>query len=426
MSAGKARICLLTPGHLSTNPRIVKEADALAEAGYDVTVVAADYLEWARAADQEYSSRAWRRARPVSFGPDAPRRARATQVLRQRGARLLTRCGFSGPRLDAAAWHPAGPDLIRAALATTADLYIAHYPAALPAAALAARRHCALYAFDAEDFHPGDLPADPKYVSTRRLLARIEGRYLRGCAYITAASPGIAEAYSQAHGVRPVTLLNVFPAVQAPPAATERGCVDPGPSLYWFSQTIGPNRGLELALRAIAHSSSRPHLYLRGAIAPGFGNKLTGLAEELGIGDRLHFLDVSPPEGLAALAARYDIGLASEIADTENRAIALTNKLFTYLLAGVPVAASDIPAHRAIAPQLGPAIHLFAKNDPSSLAGILDRWLATPAALAAARAHAFALGQNRFNWEHESPLLVTRIEAALTGRDRLCGRAATD
>ena len=28
------RVCLLTPGHLSTNPRLVKEADALANAGY--------------------------------------------------------------------------------------------------------------------------------------------------------------------------------------------------------------------------------------------------------------------------------------------------------------------------------------------------------------------------------------------------------
>jgi len=32
-------VCLVTPGQPSTNPRLVKEADALAEAGYDVIPV---------------------------------------------------------------------------------------------------------------------------------------------------------------------------------------------------------------------------------------------------------------------------------------------------------------------------------------------------------------------------------------------------
>jgi hypothetical protein len=34
-----ATICLVTPGHLGSNPRIVKEADALTEHGYQVHVV---------------------------------------------------------------------------------------------------------------------------------------------------------------------------------------------------------------------------------------------------------------------------------------------------------------------------------------------------------------------------------------------------
>ena len=36
------RICLVTPGNLAANPRIVKEADALQEAGYEVTAVVSD------------------------------------------------------------------------------------------------------------------------------------------------------------------------------------------------------------------------------------------------------------------------------------------------------------------------------------------------------------------------------------------------
>ena len=37
-----ARICLVTTGQPACNPRLVKEADALVDAGFDVHVVAAD------------------------------------------------------------------------------------------------------------------------------------------------------------------------------------------------------------------------------------------------------------------------------------------------------------------------------------------------------------------------------------------------
>src|SRR5829696_8064623 len=65
-------ICLITPGHLSTNPRTVKEADALVGAGFEVTVIAADYLPWAQETDKTFSGRPWRTVPPVRFGPTAP------------------------------------------------------------------------------------------------------------------------------------------------------------------------------------------------------------------------------------------------------------------------------------------------------------------------------------------------------------------
>ena len=136
-------------------------------------------------------------------------------------------------------------------MSVKADLYIAHYPAALPAAAKSAARHGARYAFDAEDFHLGDLPDLPKHEHERRRLRAIEGAYLPRAAYVTAASPGIADAYVKGYGIkRPAVVLNVFPLSRAPASTTPRGTVEPGPSLYWFSQTIGPDRGLEAAVAA--------------------------------------------------------------------------------------------------------------------------------------------------------------------------------
>lgn len=77
-----------------------------------------------------------------------------------RGARIclisprhaLVRMGNLNATLVQMAHAPAVPDLITATAKVHADLYIAHYTAALPAAAEAARRMCARYAFDDGDY----------------------------------------------------------------------------------------------------------------------------------------------------------------------------------------------------------------------------------------------------------------------------------
>src|SRR5208283_374773 len=46
------RICVITSGHLATCPRMVKAADALAEAGHTVRIVSTQFLDWAADADR--------------------------------------------------------------------------------------------------------------------------------------------------------------------------------------------------------------------------------------------------------------------------------------------------------------------------------------------------------------------------------------
>ena len=44
-------VCIVSPGNLASNPRVVKEAHALHEAGYGVTTVTCDYSEALRDED---------------------------------------------------------------------------------------------------------------------------------------------------------------------------------------------------------------------------------------------------------------------------------------------------------------------------------------------------------------------------------------
>ena len=406
------RICILTPGALGSNPRVVKEAQALSTAGHSITVISTRTLDLVdRRDDDVLVSATWRshrlnlRRRAAAWRLKRVLQMVSSQAFRLTGIESFADFGFSAF---------TGP-INEAATRVQAELYLAHYPAALPAAARAARRYKALYAFDAEDFHLGDAPEGPGHHNARQMLRAIEDRYLPGCAYVTAASPGIADAYVDAYGIaRPTVVLNVFPCDQAPKHPTPRGTAAPGPSVYWFSQTIGPERGLECAVRAIGLAQSRPHLYLRGTPAAGFLDRLRTIAAEVCAADRLHVLPPAAPSEMVRLAAVYDLGLVGEAGYTQNRGIALTNKQFTYLLAGIPAVMTGIPAHRdfVVDGEARGAVRLYPVDNPSGLATALDTLLGDAASLAAARAAAWQVGQKRFNWDIEQESLLGCVSAA--------------
>lgn len=394
----------------------MKEANALARAGFVVSVITARYSSWGIEADPSCCSGQWRWVASLSFGPLAPLRTRLRHAWVLQCARLLWRLGFRHHRVATAAWHPLSGDLIRAAQACKADLYIAHYPAALPAAALAARMYRVRYAFDAEDFHLGDSPAHPRFHTQRSLTHALESRWLPGACFTTAASPGISSAYASSYGIPlPAVVRNMFPLAQAPAGPTPCGSVQPCPTVYWFSQTIGPDRGLECAVQALALARSAPHLHLRGLVRTNYRDELLALARVHGVDDKLHFHPPAPPHLMEELAAAFDVGLVLETGHTPNRRIALTNKLFSFALAGIPMLLSDIPAHCDVCTEAGKAAQLFRRDDPASLAEALDRWLACPSAvLAEARATAYHLGQVHWNWEREQTLLVEQVTSILT------------
>jgi hypothetical protein len=399
-------VCIVSPGHIGSNPRVVKEADALHDAGYDVSVIAARVLDLVEPLDQAVMRRIPWRLERIDLRSALPRRLRrAFQLCARRAYAALGLSWCADPGLAVSVRL-----LRRAALATPADLYVAHYPAALPAAAAAARRHGARYAYDAEDFHLGDWPDAPAYEIERRLVRAVEGRYLPACCYITAASPGIGEAYAEAYGIeRPRAVLNAFPLAHAAPAPTPRGSAQPGPSLYWFSQTIGPERGIECAVHAIGRAATQPHLYLRGTPAAGFAQRLLELARQAGAGGRVHLLPPDQPDRMEELAGVYDAGLCSETGHTTGRQLCLTNKLFTFLLAGIPPLLSDTLAQCHFAADAGLSDLLYPRGKPAALAELIDRLLGDPHRLAAARAQVWRLGQERYNWERERPTLLSCV-----------------
>lgn len=417
MGSAKSRICLVTPGQPSTNPRLVKEADALCESGYDVQVVACKYQEWADKADAVFDDRGW----PVTwlhYGPMTSRPRDLWQRGRRRMARGLIQLVGPRPGLTERAFHYAIPELTRLVRQIPADLYIAHNLAALPPAAWAAERHNATLGFDAEDFHRGELPDTPENTLDRMITADLEERYIPRCEYVTAASDGIGAAYTEVLGIDPpTTILNVFPWSErennVPPTELDDEVPDGARSLYWFSQTIGPGRGLEDALRALPHLPDDTVLSLRGRWSPGYEDRLRGEARRLGVVDRIHHLDVVPPNELVPRTAQHDVGLALEPGSSPNNRIAISNKLFSYLLAGIPIVASDTLGQ-------GPVIGDLPEVAQSYAPGEVDEFVEIATTLLDAnglRDTALQAARERYCWEVEQDRFLQIIRNTLEKPD---------
>lgn len=408
----KPRVCLVSPAHPASNPRLVKEADALVAAGHDVHVICGRYFPALDPFDAELLAQATWKHRVVDYsgGPSVA----LAKILRKLARRRLSSGRTTSLNDALAAHHVAIHPLADAAARVKADLYVGHTLAGLAAAGLASRKTGARLGFDAEDFHLAETreaETDPVEIESIR---RIESEFLPRCIHLTAASPLIGRAYSETYDIpAPLTVLNTFPLSESPaaPVRPER----PGglPLLYWFSQTIGPGRGLEPLVTVLGRMRAPCALRLRGIPAEGFPDALRALARDARFTGPLEFAPVAPPRDMIRLSATADLGLSLEQTTPRNRDLCLTNKIFSYLLAGVPVALTSTTAQNALAPELGEAAIPLDLSDPAKAAASLDALLSSPDRLAAAREAAWKIGRSRFNWDHEQKALVATVGRAV-------------
>lgn len=403
-SALKTRICIITGGHLATCPRMLKAADALAEDGYDVRVISVRYVPWAIEADRElYRRRAglWRWTEVnIDYASVQGTCRRIWSGLRLRASQSAVR-GF-GPDhcplpVVASAYNRTYPELLGAALAEPADLYYGGTGGGLAVAAQAACRHGVPFALDLEDFHSSEQDGAPM---AHALVTRIEKEVLPRAVFLTAGSKAIAEAYGEKYGVAPVPVNNTFSLPTfSPDLAPSPGL---GLKLYWFSQTIGPKRGLEDVVLAMGLAGIPGELHLRGKPISEYLQELRDLAGKEAPQLRVVHHEPAEPDRMIELCRPYDVGLALEQPrkGVLNIDICLSNKALTYILGGLAVIFSDTEGQRPLALDLSEGAILYKPGDTRTLADGLLRWARDKRRLHRARSAAWEAARRRWHWEH--------------------------
>ena len=399
------RVCLIGATHLCRNPRLLREADTLSEAGHDVSVITPSFTLPLDEEDERYlARRKWRHQKIDYLSEGLGGNARSIFVRGRRRMAFELHERFGTQRLAEYGYATALPELRRQALRDPADWFIAHAHAALPAAAAAAHRWNARLGFDCEDLL-SERQTDPA-----NIVRLIEKTYLSDCDYVSTPSQGIAERLQGDYGIEPpVVLYNLFPLHLAegmlPPAERSPSSVV---RLHWFSQNIGPGRGIEEAIEACALLGESVELHLRGNVSVSFVATREALASKHSLKLKLH--PQIQHDDLIRSMAQFDVGLALEREENVGAALTVSNKIGSYLLAGLAIAATDTPGQRELLGQIPSAGFLYPSGQPKLLAEGLRRWLGDRNALRAAQQAAWDAARRRFCWDVEQEKLLRLLE----------------
>ena len=127
----------------------------------------------------------------------------------------------------------------------------------------------------------------------------------------------------------------------------------------------------------------------------------------------IYFIEPVPPDEIFKVASKYDIGLATEIPHTQNREICLTNKLFSYLLAGNCILASDTAAQKLFLEENTGIGLLYKNGEATDIARQIRKLYENPLMVNNCKRKSLELAGTTLNWEIESQKFLKLIENTL-------------
>ncbi len=264
---------------------------------------------------------------------------------------------------------------VRARVYHASDLFV------LPALYAAARQHHGRLAYDARELYPHVFGTVGKPWASW-VWARLEGFFAPRAHVVFTVNDSIADAMARRYAItRPTVLFNVPDAAPVPvtDVLREQTGVLPGVPIVLYQGALFPHRGLPVLVDAMAQVPGAALVLmgegpLRGALETQI--KAGGLA------GRAFVLDPVPPDGLLAVTASADVGAVTLDDACLSYRFALPNKLFEYLMARLPVAATDLPELRRVVEGHGVGL-LSPPGDVAALSDTLTR-LTSDSALRAA------------------------------------------
>ncbi|MEO6888227.1 MAG: glycosyltransferase family 4 protein [Ktedonobacteraceae bacterium] len=400
MSKGKTvqsaqTVCMHVLGPARTDVRVMRAATALAKAGFQVSVVDIE-RESTRPAEEEIRG-VWVRhviipEWSVSSKSFDPRFLVRALVVLMRSIFLLLR--------------------------TPADVYHAHDETALPSCYVAALLRRKPLIFDAHEVPSSSL----KSAGAQGLKARLKRLFLvvvPRCKAVITISPSIVEVFRQHYRCREVCLIRNVPEyhVVARSDRLRRYLhLDPDVRIALYQGNLQPDRGLDSLIRSAAFLEPNSMLVLMGRGIRDMQSQLEALIASEGIAERVKIIPPVPYEELLAWTASADLGVIFYSPDYPEVQMYLPNKIFEYMMAGLPFLSSPVDAVAEVINtyDVGQVLPSLA---PVDIGATINALLADRLALERMRRNALEASRQDFSWEKESQRLV-RLYHGIVGMPR--------
>lgn len=244
----------------------------------------------------------------------------------------------------------------------------------------------------------------------KQMLRVIEAALVRQSDAVITVNSSIAGILRLLYGVDAAVVAN-YPHPPTIPIPSNREILrttlnlDKSVRIVLYQGGLAEGRGLEGLIRASQRLQRVALVFLGWGPLEG---TLKALAEELGVADRVHFLPPVSQDDLLLYSSDADVGVIPYQPVSFNNRLATPNKLFEYMMAGVPVVTSALPDMARIVgtERIGAT---FDPYSDESLAGAVNAVLNSPNHKdMRRRAREAALA--RYTWTREGGNLVAVYE----------------
>ncbi len=377
-------------GVARTDQRVLREATALRDAGFDVTIVDVE-PDPNRPRQEDFQGLHLRhiimpsRFRPTRFKPffivkEGRLTLTAGRVMAGIPAEATMRT--TPTRCERAPWRPAGTGSRSSSMPTSC---------------------------------PTSNRARRSTSSTRRIATRGLRGMMRHCAAVITISQPVADDLRHRYGGKPAVLvrnmLRYTPPVQSDRMREALG-LPASTRIALYQGNLQADRGLDRLVRAGHYLTPNRIIALMGS-GPEEA-MLRELVEKENLGDRVKILPAVPYAELLAWTASADLGLIIyPLSYSPNVNLCLPNKLFEFLMAGLPVLASPLVAVQEMLERYDVG-QIVQTVEPEPMGKAISAMLDDTDGLSRMRRNALAASRMDLSWEHEQHRLVD-LYTGLTG-----------
>ena len=351
------RIVMLVCTNLEVDPRVRREAEALAAGGFYVTIIC---TAWGSDVDECES---------LDWGANI-----AFKILPMHSSRFICSYPYLYSRM-----------LYNAAVAEDAWAYHAHDLDMSFIVMLAAAQKKVACVCDFHEWYSQNVSYDPwterfrpHHFFKRILYEHVEYLAIHYSSRVVTVCQSIRErlesVYQSPKAIRVVRNIPELAGQADEPLFDLRRelNIPEDQRIVLYQGGMGQSRNLEPVIEAMKYVANAVFV-IRGPGHEMYATHYDNIARKCGVSDRVFCLPPVPHARVVTEAKSADVGLWTLLSNVGlNFKLALPNKVFEYLAAGLPILAADLPEVRALIDQYDVGL-CFSPDDPECIAHCINQ-----------------------------------------------------